>query len=103
MTGLYLKKKRNKCISVQCLFVNGGSTHSETQTCTIGATSGASDYAVKPNQFPAFGLMDAIIFMDLKPVSVPQTPSQHRQTHMQTLSKTVVPKPREKKWIGKKV
>ncbi|KAF0038042.1 hypothetical protein F2P81_010916 [Scophthalmus maximus] len=28
--------------------------------------SGASDYAVKPNQLPVFGLMDAIIFMDLK-------------------------------------
>lgn len=77
-------------------------TLTQTQTCTFGATSGASDYAVKPNQFPAFGLMDAIIFVDLKLVSVPQTPSQLKQTHMQTLSKNVLPKPLpEKKWLGK--
>lgn len=44
-------------------------THSKTQMHAIGATSGASDYAVKANQLPVFGLMDAIIFMDLKQVS----------------------------------
>ena len=41
--------------------------------------SGATDYAVKPNQFPVFGLMDAIIYMDLKQVSVPPSPAG---THM---------------------
>lgn len=67
-------------------------THSETQTHALCATSGASDYAVRPNQFPVFGLMDAIIFMDLKQVSVPPPPPQPPQpsrthTHMHTLNK----------------
>lgn len=59
-------------------------THSESQPHAIGATAGASDYAVKPNQLPVFGLMDAIIiFMDLNQVSLLQSPqtNTHSQTH----------------------
>lgn len=58
--------------------------HSESQPHAIGATAGASDYAVKPNQLPVFGLMDAIIiFMDLNQVSLLQSPqtNTHSQTH----------------------
>lgn len=54
-------------------------THTDTHTYALGATSGASDYAVKPNQFPVFGLMDAIIFTDLKQVSMPPPPSASTQ------------------------
>lgn len=75
-------------ITVFCLFAKRRfHTYSKTQTHALCAMSGASDYAVKPNQFPVFGLMDAIIFMDLKQVSVPPppppTPSQtHTWTHL---------------------
>ncbi|XP_038570683.1 tau-tubulin kinase 1-like [Micropterus salmoides] len=54
------------------------------------ATSGASDYSVKPNQFPVFGLMGAIIFMELKQVlspteqSTPSPPSPDYRTKGQS-------------------
>lgn len=82
------------CVSV-CL-LTAGYTHTDTHTYALGATSGASDYAVKPNQFPVFGLMDAIIFTDLKQVSMPPPPPppQHnnysgRHTFMSTTSEKI--------------
>lgn len=65
----------------------------KTQTHGLCATSGASDYAVRPNKFPVLGLMDAIIFMDLKQVNVPpitttSTPTGH--THAHTLQSVVL-------------
>lgn len=74
------------CYSVGSLEV---SHTPKTQTHAFCATSGASDYAVRPNKFPVFGLMDAIIFMDLKQVNVPPLPPPPLQpnTHMHTLNK----------------
>lgn len=63
---------------------------SETDAA-LRATAGASDYAVRPNQFPVFGLMDAIIFMDLKQVSVPHPTPAQPDTHMHTLIKASSP------------
>lgn len=70
-------------------FVNGTlHTHSERQNRACCTKSGASDYAVKPNQFPVFSLMDVIIVMDLKQVSVPPLPPPPQpDTHMWTLKK----------------
>lgn len=69
------KNLTEQMIRVSVCLLTAGYTHTDTHTQThtyaLGATSGASDYAVKPNQFPVFGLMDAIIFMDLKQVSMP--------------------------------
>lgn len=79
-------------VTIFCLFaIWRFHTHSNTQTHALGATAGASDYAVKPNQFPVFGLMDAIIFMDLKQVRVPRPPPPpppppQPDTHMHTLN-----------------
>lgn len=39
------------------------------ETHTLSVMSGASDYAVKPNQFPVFCLMTAII-INLKQVNI---------------------------------
>lgn len=66
----------------ECLFAHCR-LHTQTHTYALGATSGASDYAVKPNQFPVFGLMDAIIFTDLKQVSMPPPPLRLNTTTTQ--------------------
>lgn len=74
--GCHGRKTQTTCSSessdtIGCLFAKlSFRSHSKTQAHALCATSGASDYAVKPNQFPVFGLMDAIIFMGLKQVSV---------------------------------
>lgn len=49
----------------------------------LGATTGASHYAVRPNQLPVFGLMDAIVPAAPQQVSVALLATYtHTHTHL---------------------